>query len=170
MNRDYNISQVFGTLYRAASDLELKVPTAPQQLFGPGAVYDFFKALSDVITSAKSALLIIDPYMDDQIFDAYLSKVPHGIPIRLLVGKPAASLKTGVEKYAQQYQTSIEVRRTNSIHDRLLFVDGQVCWVLGQSIKDAASTKPTYLAPLAPDLVVTKLQEYEKLWHQASAI
>lgn len=170
MNRDYNVAQVFGTLHRAVADLELKVPANANQAFGPGAVYDFFKALGDVVSSAKTSLLIVDPYMDDQIFDAYLSNVKPGVTVRLLVGKRSASVKAAATKFAAQYGVMIEVRTTKAIHDRLIFADGDVCWVLGQSIKDAAVAKPTYLAPLSPDIAVPKLAQYEQVWQQAHGI
>jgi uncharacterized protein (UPF0303 family) len=51
-----------------------------------------------------------------------------------------------------------------------VFIDYDVCWVLGQSIKDAAAKKATYLAPLSPDVSSTKLGLYEDVWKQASAI
>jgi hypothetical protein len=120
MNRDYNIAQVLGTLYRAVADLELKLPFAADQAFGPGAVYDFFKALGDVISSAKTSLLVVDPYLDDQIFDAYLSKAVPGISIRLLAAKYAASVRAAMVKFSAQYHANIEVRITNAIHDRLV--------------------------------------------------
>jgi len=59
---------------------------------------------------------------------------------------------------------------SNQLHDRLFFVDGDVCWVLGQSIKDAAVKKATYLAPLSPDVAASKLTLYEDVWRQARAI
>jgi hypothetical protein len=42
--------------------------------------------------------------------------------------------------------------------------------VLGQSIKDAAKTKPTYLAPLASDAAQLKKADYEQIWSAASPI
>jgi hypothetical protein len=152
------------------ADLELKVPQSPEQVFGPGAVYDFFKTLGEVVSSAKKSLLIVDPYMDDQIFYAYLSKVNPAVSVRLLVGKHSPSLKIATAKFSAQHHMKLEVRSTKAIHDRLLFVDGEVCWVLGQSIKDAASSKPTYLAPLSPDVASAKLAQYEQVWQQANAI
>src|SRR3989338_5075822 len=133
-NREWNISQIFGALHRAVADLELQLHAESAQAFGPGAVYDFFKALNDVLSSAQKSLLIVDPYMDDTVFDTYLSSVPKGIAVRLLVGKYTAKVKPAAEKFTAQYGAVLEVRSSNAFHDRLLFVDADVCWVMGQSI------------------------------------
>lgn len=169
-NRQWNIGQIFGTLHRAISDLELKLPTDAGQAFGPGAVYDFFKALNELLSSAQKSLFIADPFMDDTIFDTYLSSVPRGITVRLLVGRYTAKIKPAADKFVAQYGALLEVRHSSMFHDRLIFLDGDVCWVIGQSIKDAASAKPTYLAPLSADVARPKLTGYEQIWHTATAI
>jgi hypothetical protein len=170
LNREMNIAQVFGTLHRAVADLELKAPDTKAQAFGPGAVYDFFKALGDLLSSAKASLLVVDPYMDAQIFDQYLSRTPAGIASRLLIGKASPDLKAAAERFRGQHLANLEVRTSNELHDRLVFIDGDVCWVLGQSIKDAAVKKATYLAPLSPDVSYAKLALYEDVWKRANAI
>jgi len=65
---------------------------------------------------------------------------------------------------------TIEARKSDSIHDRVLFLDDISCWVLGQSIKDAAGTKPTYLAPLDAEMTRLKKVDYEKIWTTATPI
>jgi hypothetical protein len=168
--RDTHVAEVLGTLHRAVADLELLVPDESQTAFGPGAMYDFFKALNQVIGSAKSSLFIVDPYMDDGIFDAYLSSVASGIQIRLLLRDFSAKVKPAATHFKTQQQVSIEARKSGDLHDRVVFVDNSECWVLGHSIKDAAKSKPTYLAPLSPDVSALKLALYEKIWSAATAI
>jgi hypothetical protein len=51
-----------------------------------------------------------------------------------------------------------------------VFVDGSDCWVLGQSIKDAAKSMPAYLAPLSPDVALDKFEFYEIIWKEATPI
>jgi len=58
----------------------------------------------------------------------------------------------------------LELRKSKTLHDRVIFIDGYVCWIIGQSIKDAAKAKPTYLVQLAPDVVPEKLNNYEAIW------
>jgi hypothetical protein len=51
-------------------------------------------------------------------------------------------------------------------HDRVLFVDDR-CWVIGQSIKDAARKKPTYLV----EVTAGQMRNiYDQLWANATKI
>jgi hypothetical protein len=170
LTRDVNVGQLLGILHRAIADLEIRVPELPPQAFGPGAVYDFHRALRDLLASATTKLLIVDPYLDDQIFDAYISMVSSQVVVRLLARKYAASLAPAVQKFIAQKRMTVEVRSSQEIHDRVIFIDGRSCWVLGQSIKDAAKVKPTYLAPLAPDASQLKKTDYERIWTTATPI
>ena len=168
--RSGHVAEVLGTLHRAVADLELSIPISTQQAFGPGAMYEFFKALNAVVSSAQKSLYIVDPYIDDGIFDAYLSSIQIRASVRLLVRDYSAKVKPAAERFVAQYGTAFEVRKSKALHDRVVFVDDSECWVLGHSIKDAAALKATYLAPLSPDVSALKLSDYEKIWLAASAI
>lgn len=41
--RASSVSKIISTLHRAIADLEHRLPPGPDRVFGPGAVYDFFK-------------------------------------------------------------------------------------------------------------------------------
>lgn len=171
--RDGNVARIFGLIHRAIADLELDAPLLAGQAFAPGEVYDFFKALSAAVGSATKSIFIIDAYLDDQIFDSYISGLPTGVSIRLLTGTKhgvPAKLKPAVVSYNQQHGQTAEVKISDEIHDRVLFIDNLSCWVMGQSIKDAAKAKPTYLLPLPTDIATLKLSHYELIWNNASAI
>jgi hypothetical protein len=168
--RDAQIANVLGVLHRAIADLEIDRPRLSGQAFGPGEVYDFFRALSAAVASATKSIFIVDPFLDDQVFDAYLSSVPTGVSIRLLAKRHGGALKPAVQKFIAQHSVPIEVRLSADFHDRVLFIDELSCWVVGQSLKDAAKSQPTYLAPLSTDVAQLKLQHYEDVWKNARAL
>ncbi|MFC7300296.1 hypothetical protein [Cognatiluteimonas weifangensis] len=170
LNRSSNVGQILTTLHTAAASLEQSLPEPEGQVFGPGAVYDFFRALNDVVSSAEHSLLAVDPYMDAQVFDAYLSNCRPGVAVRLLASRYAVSVAAASVAFRQQHNANLEVRSTREIHDRLIIVDQLHCWVLGASIKDAADRKPTYLAPLPTELVAAKVALYEGVWANAQGI
>lgn len=170
LNRPMNLATINGTLHRAIAALEESVPESADQVFGPGAVYDFFRAITSIINSAENTLFMIDPYMDEQVFDAYISPLSKPCSVRMLVNKHASSVRVAADRYEAQYGLAIEARKSSAIHDRLIFVDRAECWVLGASIKDAATSKPTYLAPLSQDVVSAKAAFYESIWDEAQAI
>jgi hypothetical protein len=168
--RPGNVATIFGVLSRAIADLEINVPDKEQVAFAAGEVYDFFRELNKVIESAETSLFIVDPYLDHTVFDHYLNSRKPDVTVRLLLNKNAASVKAAAEKYTAQHGDILEVRKTTKIHDRVIFVDGYVCWVVGQSLKDAAKAKPTYLSPLSPDIVTEKLTGYEEIWNESNEI
>jgi hypothetical protein len=168
--RDGQVAKIIGRIHRAIADLDLETPKLADQAFASGEVYDFFKALSAVFGSATASLFIIDPYLDEQIFDGYLASIPVAISVRLLTHKYGNLLKPAVEKFVAQHGANITVRISPGFHDRIVFVDDLSCWVMGQSIKDAAKAKPTYLLPLAPDIAKLKLTYYEAIWDNATVL
>jgi hypothetical protein len=168
--RDQNLATILGAVNRAIADLELKVPEKGKVAFAAGEVYDFFQELNGVIGSAEKSIFIVDPYLDASVFDHYLNSRKPEVNVRLLLSKNPENVKPAAEKYRQQYGDVLEIRMSNKIHDRVIFVDRYVCWIVGQSLKDAAKAKPTYLAPLAPDVVPAKLDDYESIWAEAQAI
>ena len=170
MMKASSLASIFGTLHRAVADLELLVPANVEVAFGAGDVYDFFKALNKVVASAEKSLFIVDPYLDPTVFDHYLSSRQADVQVRLLLNRNASKIVPASQKYVAQYGAVLQVRESKALHDRVVFVDDQVCWLLGQSVKDAAKAKPTYLVQLPPDVVPEKLMHYEAIWESAAAL
>jgi len=168
--RDTNVAKILGVLNRAVADLELRVASAKGHAFGPGALYDFFTALRDVLGTAERQVLVVDPYIDASVFDAYLSAVRKGVVVRMLVRSAGTDLIPAADRFRAQFGAALEIRTSHAFHDRAVFIDGPVCWVIGQSIKDAAKSMPTYLAPLSADIAEAKLAEYERVWHEARSV
>jgi hypothetical protein len=69
---------------------------------------------------------------------------------------------------AQKYSTggNFSFRSSNSIHDRVLFADNRV-WLSGQSLKDAAKKKPTYIVEHDEPLMRSV---YETVWKSAMLV
>lgn len=170
MNRQLNFGSVMTTMHEAIAAIEHNLPADAGQVFGPGATYDFFRTLNDLVGGAMQSLLIVDPYMDSEVFDGYLSNLRRPIITRLLMTRYVDSVRVAAAAFQGQHGGQIETRRSNDLHDRVIFVDGTQCWVLGASIKDAAEKRPTYMAPLSGDLVAEKLRIYEGLWQAAAPI
>ena len=169
-NRAANHGIVFTTIHKAIASVEEQLPSPRGQAFGPGAAYDFFKALRKLVLSAEKNIFIIYQYLDAETFDGYLSELISGKRARLLCSKYAEEVCGAAKKFSIQYPHSIEARRSNAIHDRIIIVDDLQCWVLGASIKDAAIKKSTYLAPLSYDIAIQKIQIYENIWTNATVL
>lgn len=168
--RDSGIANIYGIIYRAIADLEIDLPAETEVNFGAGDVYAFFKALNKVIASAEKTLLIVDPYLEATVFDHYLNSRQNDVRVRLLVNKKSEDLLPSAEKYTAQFGDVLEIRKSKALHDRVIFVDGYSCWLIGQSINHAAKAKPTYLVQLPPDVVSAKLQNYDDIWGKANTL
>lgn len=173
---DSSLNGIFTRLYAAIADLELQAPTDSGEVFAPGAVYGFFRALREQILSAKSSLLIVDPYMDADAFHKYFHEVSPSVRVRLLVranrdGKPTQyihALKGAVTDFNTTYAATIEMRQSWGLHDRTVILDSDIAWVIGQSLKDAAKASPTYFIRLDNDIAALKREHYEKIWGEAT--
>lgn len=169
MREEYG-ARLLSLLFRAIAVVSTETKAQTGHVFGPGAAYDFFKTFRDLLKTATQSILVVDPYLDDTILGDYLTSVSKQVSTRLLVDKYANTFKPAAPLLAAQNQMKVEVRKSNSIHDRVLFLDNASCWVLGQSIKDAANSKPTYLAPLDAEMTAFKKADYEEIWATAALV
>lgn len=135
------------------------------KVYAPGGAFDVYQDLVKIIAAAKQSLFLVDPYADEEVFDLYLPRLAPGVSIRLLTGYPSTPLKRVATKFAYRPGVRFEARATKAVHDRVIIVDSTDCWVLGQSIKDAAVTKPTYLLPV--EAVKDMVDLYERAWLEA---
>jgi hypothetical protein len=55
------------------------------------------------------------------------------------------------------------------VHDRHVFVDGRG-WMIGQSIKDAAKKKPTYMVEIGVAMLPAFQKIYEDVWTSAASV
>jgi hypothetical protein len=92
--------------------------------------------------------------------------IPRTVSFRLLSN--AAKFPAAVLALAQKYATggNLQVRSSADIHDRVIFADNRV-WVCGQSLKDAAKTKPTYIVEHDEPLM---RRIYEDVWANATRV
>lgn len=147
------------------SALELDLPDAGiKGVYEPGQEYEFYSDVTACLKLAQKEIFVIDPYLSIEIFDVYAKAIPRAVGFRLLSANVPADVQTLAHKYASG--GNFAFRTTNAIHDRVFFADSRV-WVIGQSIKDAAKKKPTYIIehdePLMRNI-------YEDIWNKATVI
>lgn len=154
-----------GALRSCLAELELDLPEAAiKGVYQPGEEYEFYRDIKACLAFAKKDVLVIDPYLNTEIFDVYANAIPRTVSFRLL----SANIPADVKILAQKYATggNLALRTSASIHDRVLFADDRV-WVSGQSLKDAAKKKPTYIVEHDEPLMRSL---YESIWQSASVI
>ncbi len=148
--------------------LELNGEHEIGKVYDANKQYDFFRDLKEIINSAKNRIFIIDPYFNEKSFNTYLSEVSSNVKINVLSSK-LDNLQDHIAKHQEQHQSNITLKKTRNIHDRIIFIDNDTCWIVGGSIKDAGK-KPTYLIPLYNELVGIKSSIYEEIWDKATTV
>jgi hypothetical protein len=164
---DQIMGQVLDAIEELKHDLELDGRTDIGSAYAPGETYRFFADLKAVVASASSQILVVDPYFNGEAFDAYLSGVTNQVAVRVLADKYVGDISAYVCRFNAQYGERVELRASNELHDRLVFVDVDEAWIMGGSIKDAGK-KATYLIPLAGPIVEAKRGIYEAIWIRAA--
>jgi hypothetical protein len=159
--------QLLMLLHQAESDLRLRT-TGPLSIgVSVGRVFEYFDELRKLIETAKSDLLMVDPYLDAEFVSRYLPFVSQGTKVRMLARERMSTLKPAVVAFVAQSGLSVEVRSIGGFHDRYLFVDGQACYQSGASFKDGAKKTPTVLVQITDAFAGVK-GTYEELWANAA--
>ncbi len=168
LNYDKRIDKFEANLLSSIAELEASIPeTEVRGAYDAGDEYAFYKDLKDIMARANADIFIVDNYLNTDFFELYVATVRPGISFRILTNEVKGNLEAVAKKYAASH--SIELRSGPDVHDRHIFVD-QRCWTVGQSIKDAAKKKPTYMVELSAGLVPTMRKIYEELWAKAAVV
>jgi hypothetical protein len=155
----------------------MKIPVSAQGAFiSERKPHDAMVAVGKVLKSAKSDILLVDPYMDETALTDFVSQADETVTLRLLADakdhKP--SFKPAVERWNKQHQTAkpIEARLagSRSLHDRLIVIDRKAAWVLTQSLKDLAVRSPASLVRADGDSAQLKIAAYQSIWDAALPI
>lgn len=159
--------QVASCIEELKLELELAASDQIGQVYEAGKVYDFFADLKQIVGRANAGIFVVDPYFDGSAFHDYLSVLDSKVTIRIFANKYAIDLNSHLSRHVKQFGSDIQLRISNELHDRLLFIDEEDCWSIGASIKDGGK-KATYILPLPPELAKKKLKIYEEIWRSAS--
>lgn len=170
LQQNYNerIARFEATLLSSIAELEASIPEAATRgVYDAGDEYAFYKDLKDIMARANADIFIVDNYLNTEFFDLYVATIPPGISLRILTDTVRGNLEAVAGKYANG--NNIDLRIGSEVHDRHIFVDHRG-WMVGQSIKDAAKKKPTYMVELSATLVPTMREIYEDLWSRAKVV
>ena len=100
-----------------------------------GQIFDAYKLVEALVKSAKREIVLIDNYIDANIFDL-LEKRSQGVDATIYTEHVGQSLQHLQQLNQQQYHRRIEVREYNSrFHDRFLILDDAL-YHFGASFKD----------------------------------
>jgi hypothetical protein len=166
--------QIRAVLYSALGAAELAAPASEHGAFiAAGNELDAYAAISKVLASAKSDLLVVDAYMDGKAVTDFMPSAAEGVMLRILADE--ASLKPTLAPAAERWKNQFEGARplevrlapARSLHDRLVLVDGAEAWSLTQSLKDFAQRAHGSILKTDAEIAAAKVAAYSDLWERA---
>ncbi len=118
-----------------AISLQIQSPTIPNQgIFFDGQVLDAYELTSKIIRSAKTSIVLIDNYIDENTL-IHLAKKNDNVKVLLFSKSISKQLALDVKKANEQYG-NFEIKELNLSHDRFLIIDHHELYHIGASLKD----------------------------------
>lgn len=160
-------------LHASYSRVELSVPTSARGAFIPaGDTWNGYAALVKVIQNPCDDLLIVDPYLNSDVFIDFLPLSAARMGVRCLTTKRsenhpgllAAAGKWAGDALAESKPVEVRYAPPSALHDRLIIVDEKAAWLISQSIKDIAKRSPASVSRAETELGHLKSECYNNLW------
>ena len=122
------------TALQSKVDFLVSSNTLPQQgIFFDGQIFDAYRFVSDLVRKAKTAIVLIDNYIDDTVL-TLLDKRSSGVTATIYTSHVGQQLQLDLGRHNAQY-APITVNSFNRAHDRFLLIDDEV-YHIGASLKD----------------------------------
>jgi hypothetical protein len=148
----------------------LPLPIEANQVYLPaGSQHAAYVELRKIVQLAKQDMLIVDPYVDETLWEL-LTNVQPTVKLRILTEQMKKDFRLESRKFSAQHGNAIEVRTTSKYHDRFIVEDGQRCWHIGASIKDAGNKACAFSELVRPELVKFVIADVESQWSAAQSI
>jgi hypothetical protein len=161
-----HVTEKLVSLYEASHGTKL----ANEYVFPKGTQWDAYKAIKQILQSAKREIFIVDNYMSDDVLDM-VAALPHKIKTRLLTGKANPDFKVAVSRFRGQYPHQIEVRKHSAeIHDRAISVDNTQWYALGHSLNGFGGKLSLINKLEDVNTIQTLRNTLEKIWAAALLI
>jgi hypothetical protein len=131
------------------------------------AAHTFDKFLRNILAEAKAHVLIVDSWVDETIFDNALDVIPKSTTIKLIYAQARGTFDSRAKRFSTEYP-GFGYRRYKALHDRFMAVDDKG-YVLGPSIKDAASNSPALIVELDAKEQRLLRSFFDDLWKKGKA-
>jgi len=126
------------------------------------ATHTFDKFLRKIFAEVKTQVSVADSWVDETVFDNVLDVIPKSLPVRLIYSQARGSFDQRAKRFSTEYQ-KFAVRKYKALHDRFIVVDDKG-YVLGPSIKDAASNSPALVVELGAKEKRLLQSFFDELW------
>jgi hypothetical protein len=125
------------TLAEKVNNIDLQINTTlppKQDIFFNGQIFDAYTFVSDLIRTAKTLIILIDNYIDDNVLTHFIKR-KKGVSFTIFTKTISKQLSLDIKKHNEQYQT-VEAKEFKEAHDRFLIIDEKEVYHFGASLKD----------------------------------
>ncbi len=126
LEHEENFSKLFNAL-------EQEKLTPNQGIFFNGQVFDAFVFISKLIKSARSRIVLIDNYVDENTLQLFSDKNSE-VSVKIFTKHLTKKLLMAAEKFDRQHG-GVVITRFEDSHDRFTIIDNEV-YHIGASLKD----------------------------------
>ena len=123
---DNNFDKIFDALQ--------KEENIKQKIFFDGQIYDSYSLLIDIIKKANKEIIIIENYVDKTILDL-LAKKNKDVSVTIIGTNNLKLSELDIAKFNEQYP-KLNMKYSDSYHDRFIIIDNDIIYHLGASLKD----------------------------------
>jgi hypothetical protein len=137
-------------------------------IFDKKETHSIDKVLRDLFSKATKCVCIADSWVDKSIFSTVLDAIPKSIKIQLIYGQTLSADKIDFEARKNRFNIqwpNFNLKRYKHLHDRFFIIDDNG-YIIGPSLKDAASHSPALLISLPKTETVILQKFFNKLWTQ----
>lgn len=149
-------------------------PVAVQvkEIFFPtGTTHDAYIEIKRILQRTKQRLDIIDPYIDNTIFQILATISAQSLQANILSFKLPVDIALETKKFISQHQhIAIEIRTTKEFHDRFIIIDRTSCYHFGASLKDAGNKAFMISEIEDSDNISALLDQQGSSWAKATII
>ena len=114
----------------------------PSGMFPAESEFDALRYVTRLVESARSSIVLIDPYSDAVTLDVLAKKRP-GVKVRLVCKNRGKPTPTEIAKFNRQHK-NLTVDFSDTFHDRFLVIDDIELHNLGSSVNCLGRRVTTY--------------------------
>lgn len=167
------VAQMLGVIWQVKEQLQPEflnaTPVEKSQIILPaGDEYQAKKLLWDLLKRASQHIVIVDSYLDDEVFP-FIESLDTSVAVQLVTADKKPIFRSLLAAL-QKKRNDLEARQSSAFHDRFIIIDQTEVWHLGASL-NGLGTKICMLSRVAdPDGRDRFLQLFASAWSSGSAI
>ncbi len=143
-----------------------EITKSDKGLYSTGQFFDAKKMVRDLFADAQSEIVVIDPYVGEDVL-ALLTVKRSEVAVMILTGKLSPSVLALARDFNRQYK-GIEVRSSTRFHDRFLIIDKKDYYHFGASLEHLGNKTFMFSKIGEPSIIESLQNQWNDAWINAS--